>query len=104
MFDKWSIISNPKTTMYGIPQGSILGPLLFLLHINDMPDSLSHSVPSLYADDTEIYASSDNCADLVDKVNLDLEHIRKMHGRYITNFKSTPVNANMCLLEYWIFL
>ena len=37
-----------------------------------MPDSLSHSVLSIYADDTEIYASSDNCADLVNKVNLDL--------------------------------
>jgi hypothetical protein len=44
-------------------------------YINDMPDSLSHSVPSLYSDDTEMYASSDNCADLVDKVNLDLEHM-----------------------------
>ena len=42
-----------------------------------MPDSLSHSTPSLYADDTEIYASSNDCADLVDKVNIDLENIRK---------------------------
>ena len=30
-----------------------------------MPDSLSHSTPSLYAEDTEIYASSNDCADLV---------------------------------------
>ncbi len=42
-----------------------------------MPDSLSHSTPSLYADDTEIYASSNDCADLVNKVNIDLENIRK---------------------------
>ena len=42
-----------------------------------MPDSLSHLTPSLYADDTEIYASSNDCADLVDKVNIDLENIRK---------------------------
>ena len=38
---------------------------------------LSHSTPSLYADDTEIYASSNDCADLVDKVNIDLENICK---------------------------
>ncbi|CAB4012377.1 myosin light chain kinase, smooth muscle-like, partial [Paramuricea clavata] len=42
-----------------------------------MPDSLSHLTPSLYTDDTEIYASSNDCADLVDKVNIDLENIRK---------------------------
>jgi hypothetical protein len=59
-----------------------MGPLLFLLYINDMPDSLSYSVSSLYADDTELYASSNNCDDLVDKVNFDLQniHIKCMIG------------------------
>jgi hypothetical protein len=42
-----------------------------------MPDSLSYSVSPLYADDTEIYASSNNCDDLVDKVNFDLQNIHK---------------------------
>ncbi len=42
-----------------------------------MPELLNYSSPSLYADDTEIYASSNNCVDLVPKVNNDLENIRK---------------------------
>ena len=42
-----------------------------------MPDSLSHSTPSLYADDTEIWSSSRNYADLVAKVNIDLENTHK---------------------------
>jgi retron-type reverse transcriptase len=70
-------IIEPKKIICGVPQGSILGPILFLLYINDMPDSLSHLTPSLYADDKEIYASSNDCADLVDKVNIDLENIGK---------------------------
>ncbi len=42
-----------------------------------MPDCLKYSIPSLYADDTEIYLSSKNCDDIVIKINLDLENIRK---------------------------
>jgi hypothetical protein len=42
-----------------------------------MPDSLKYSIPSLYADDTEIYLSSKDCDDIVIKINLDLENIRK---------------------------
>ena len=52
--------SSPNEVMCGIPQGSILGPLLFLLYINDMTDNLEKTTLYLYADDTEISSSSDN--------------------------------------------
>jgi hypothetical protein len=42
-----------------------------------MPDSIKYSIPSLYADVTEIYLSSKDCDDIVIKINLDLENIRK---------------------------
>ena len=67
--------SSPRQITCGVPQGSILGPLLFLLYINDMPNCLKSTTPCLYADDTEIFASSFDYDTLVKNLNYDLKNI-----------------------------
>ena len=53
-------LSDFTTFKRGVQQGTILGPFLFLIYINDLPNCLSFSVPRMYADDTHItYAGSD---------------------------------------------
>ena len=69
--------SSARKIICGIPQGSILGPLLFLLYINDMPDILEKTTPCLYADDTQIYSSSYDYDTLVENLNMDLANIQK---------------------------
>ena len=62
---------------YGIPQGSCLGPLLFLIYVNDLPFEVKKSKPGLYADDTGLTASNSDLqtCNLQDLINEDPSEI-----------------------------
>ena len=61
--------SSLQTVRCGIPQGSSLGPLLFLLYINDIPNSSNKLSFRIFADDTIIFTSSSNLKQLETTVN-----------------------------------
>ena len=68
-------ISQERFIRCGVPQGSTLRPLLFLLYVNDHPSCLSHSIPSMFADDTNLTTSGKSIEDIQNQLNSDLENI-----------------------------
>ena len=66
------ILSQEALITCGVPQGSVCGPLLFLLYINDISKVLTNCKVSLYADDTVLYYSGKNLDDVVTTIQSDL--------------------------------
>lgn len=81
-------LSSPCEVSLGIPQGSNLGPLLFLIYINDLPNCLSEATPRMFADDTSISVASDSISELELILNKELE---KIHGWLTANRLSLNV-------------
>ena len=60
-----------------MPHGTILGPLLFLIFINDLPNCLSFSVPRMYADDTHVTCAGSDLHLIQSSLSHDLEKLSK---------------------------
>jgi hypothetical protein len=76
-----NVFSKLALILWGVPQGSVLGPLLFLIYINDLPNA-SELFSWLFADDTALALSSDNIQDLEKRFNCE---VNKVHNWLLAN-------------------
>ena len=88
--------SNPLEVVCGVPQGSILGPLLFLVYVNDMSSAIGNSSYQLYADDTVVYKTGRNIDEVTRQLQEDLVNLSKW-------CKCNKLTVNIKKTKYVIF-
>ena len=100
--------SYPAEVKSGVPQGSVLGPLLFILYLNDLHSYINHSTVRSFADDTRILKEIKNTNDIISckktlippsigpykttcyctQTSLNISAIVQVHQNYFSNFLS----------------
>ena len=88
--------SSIKIIPHGVPQGSVLGPLLFLIYINDLHNAIFSSKTFHFADDTHLLHFNSDLLSLCNKVNRDLRSLQ-------TWLKANKISLNAGKTEFLIF-
>lgn len=78
-----------KPVSSGVPQGSVIGPLLFVIFINDMPDEVKHNICKLFADDCKLYGTVEE--DGAEKLQNDLRNLEAWSNQW-----QLPFNTSKC--------
>ena len=88
-------LSSPKFVSCGVPQGSLLGPLLFIIYVNDLAKYIKSSSLKLYADDTVLYYSDTSVRKIESVLNSDLLLLDQWMNK---NRLSVNYDKTVCML------
>jgi hypothetical protein len=91
-----NVKSVTKNIVCGVPQGSILGPLLFLVYINDLCLVCKHSIPLLFADDTNLFINGQDLTLMSSVINKELADISQW-------LKVNKLSLNIDKTKFMIF-
>ena len=88
------VVLNGQTSVWrkiksGVPQGSVLGPRLFLIYVNDLPDGIT-SVCKIFADDTSLFTKVLDINESTNKLNTDLKKITTWAHQWKMQFNPDP--------------
>ena len=88
------VVLNGQTSVWrkiksGVPQGSVLGPLLFLIYINDLPDGIT-SICKIFADETSLFTKVLDINESTNKLNTDLKKITTWAHQWKMQFNPDP--------------
>ena len=88
------VVLNGQTSAWrkikaDVPQGLVLGPLLFLIYINDLPDGIA-SICKIFADDTSLFSKVLDVNKSVNELNSDLERINQWAYQWKMQFNPDP--------------
>ena len=93
-----SCYSGLKSIFAGVPQGSVLGPLLFLVYINDIAKQLL-SLTRLFADDSSLFYAAANIADIAGIINHDLQLLSNWAKQWLVTFNPLKTEAVLFTLK-----
>ena len=91
-------LSNWGAISIGVPQGSILGPLLFALYINDLPSVVSHCMLYLFTDDAELHCSHSDLDVVETCLQSDLDSVATW---LLSSHLCLNVVKSNCMLSWW---